>query len=155
MIDAPVGQVGALLDTLASDQDQLWPWENWPALRLRPGLEVGGTGGHRPVRYRVIEYVPGSRVRFKFLGPTGFNGHHEFAVAEGSAGTCVISHRLVIAPTGPARLSWPMVFRPLHDALTEEAFDKAAAHAGGSQPMSTHRRSAYVRFLRSLLTRLV
>ncbi len=32
--------------------------------------------------------------------------------------------------TGSALLSWPIVFRPLRDALTEDSFDKAERNLG-------------------------
>jgi hypothetical protein len=32
--------VGGLIDTLASDNDQLWPGENWPPMRFPGGLRV-------------------------------------------------------------------------------------------------------------------
>jgi hypothetical protein len=54
-VAAPAARVGALLDTLASDDDKFWPHENWPGtllagppvghgtvlIRCRPILRVG------------------------------------------------------------------------------------------------------------------
>jgi hypothetical protein len=52
--------------------------------------------------------------------------------------------------TGIALLSWPLVFRPRHDALVEDALTKAQV-ALGEQPTRV-RWSAWVRLLRGLLT---
>ena len=51
-ISAPVIQVGALIDTLASKNDKLWPIHKWPAMRFDKDLEIGAKGGHGPVRVR-------------------------------------------------------------------------------------------------------
>ncbi len=42
--------VGALLDSLASDQDLLWPGDRWPAMRFDRPLQVGAVGGYGPIR---------------------------------------------------------------------------------------------------------
>lgn len=34
VLGVPARQVGALLDTLTSGNDQMWPSERWPALRI-------------------------------------------------------------------------------------------------------------------------
>jgi|SRR5690625_135111 len=93
---ATADQVGALVATLASRTDRLWPHEHWPRMRLDNGLSVGSSGGHGPVSY------------------------------------C---------------MTWPIFFRPLHDSLIEEAFDKATREL--DLPLITpHRRSTWVRLLR-------
>ena len=148
---APAAQVGALLDTLATPGDALWPHQHWPAMRFDRPLAVGATGGHGPIRYFIEEYEPGRLVRFRFTGPPGFLGTHAFVVEpEGTAGTR-LRHELLMRTTGPARLSWPVVFRPLHDALIEDAFDRAALATGQAPAAPTW--SPWVRFLRVLLGR--
>lgn len=52
--------------------------------------------------------------------------------------------------TGLARLSWPLVFRPLHDALIENVLDNAARHVTGHLERPT-RCSSYVRALRRIV----
>lgn len=120
--------VGALLDRLGSVDDRLWPKDRWPALRLDRPLEVGARGGHGPIRYRVERYEPNRRVRFRFERPRGFDGFHEFCLVEGDPP--VLEHRLEAQMTGAARLSWPLVFRPLHDDLIEDALANAASAPG-------------------------
>lgn len=47
--EMPVGadESGALLDTLASRADRLWPFETWPPMRFDRELSIGARGGHR------------------------------------------------------------------------------------------------------------
>ena len=123
-IARPAGEVGALLGTLASSDDRLWPSEQWPPMKLDRPLGPGACGGHGPIRYCVEKFEPGSRIRFRFTGPRGFNGYHEFSVVEAPTGS-LLSHTIEMETTGLALLSWPLVIRPLHDALIEDAFTKA------------------------------
>jgi hypothetical protein len=118
-------RLGQLLDGLGSPRDRLWPGDRWPPLRLDRPLEVGARGGHGPIRYRVELYEPGRRVRFQFERPRGFHGYHEFHIVAGSGGYPELVHVLEARMTGVARLSWPLIYRPLHDALIEDALDNA------------------------------
>ena len=149
---APPAVVGALLDGLAGPDDGLWPRDRWPAMRLDRPLGVGARGGHGPVRYRVENYRPGSVVRFRFERPAGFDGHHAYVVVPRSSGT-VLRHDLVMRTRGAARLTWPLFFRPLHDALIEDSLERAARSLGlpSSPPDGWPLR---VRALRALGSRL-
>jgi hypothetical protein len=147
----PPHVAGRLLNGLASADDLLWPAERWPAMHLEPGLRVGARGGHGPIRYMVELYVPGQQVRFRFQGPRGFDGYHEYLVEEDGRGGSLLRHRLVMVTHGAARLSWPALYRPLHDALIEDSLDKATTSLG--LPLATEQRwSAYVRALRAVLS---
>ena len=151
LLPAPPAQVGALLDTLATPGDALWPHQRWPAMRLDRPLAVGAIGGHGPIRYTVEAYEPGRLVRFRFTRPLGFFGTHAFVVErEGTAGTR-LRHELLMRTSGAARLSWPVVFRPMHDALIEDAFDRAAVATGHAPTAPAW--TPWVRFLRALLGR--
>lgn len=129
----PPEVVGALIDTLATADDGLWPCEDWPPMRLDRPLGPGAHGGHGPVRYRVEEHVPGRSVRFRFEAPAGFDGHHGLDVAPAGDGS-TLRHWLIMRTTGAARLTWPAFFRPLHDALVEDALDKATRTLGLPAP---------------------
>jgi hypothetical protein len=143
--------IGALIDGLAGEQDGLWPRRAWPPMRFDRPLGVGASGGHGPIRYTVTSYVPGCWIRFGFTGPRGFRGFHEFAVSQ-AGDRAVLRHTLAMRLRGPARLSWPLVFRPLHDALAEDSLD-CAEQAVTGQAGEPARWSPYVRLLRRLLRR--
>lgn len=140
--------VGALIDSLGSKADRLWPREAWPAMRLDAPLGVGAAGGHGPVRYTVTRYEPGLRVEFRFTGPAGFHGHHAFVASARAEGSTLLRHELTLSPTGPAIVTWPLFFRPLHDALIEECLDRAE-HECGTPPRRPYRRTAWTKLLRA------
>ncbi len=146
----PPEQLGALLDGLASDTDVLWPCDRWPRLLLDRALGVGARGGHGPVGYRVVVYEPARRVQFRFERPRGFDGFHEFQVVATGEGSAQLVHVLEARMVGRARLSWRLVFRPLHDALIEDALDNAARHVTGHLQRPA-RWSLYVRALRRII----
>lgn len=125
-------QVGALLDSLASPEDALWPRRHWPAMRFDRPLGVGAVGGHGPIRYTVEAYEPGRRVRFRFTGPPGFHGFHGFEVEPVDENRTLLRHVLEMRISGAAMLTWPLVFRPLHDALVEDSLDEAERGVGGA-----------------------
>lgn len=151
-LHANAGAVGALLDSLSTKHDRLWPRRQWPAMRLDGPLGVGAAGGHGPVRYVVDAYEPGRFVRFRFTGPAGFHGHHGFTVSdvEDDAGV-VLRRELMMTVTGLARVTWPLTFRPLHDALIVESLDGAASEVG-HPPEVPAKRSLWVRLLRSVMS---
>ncbi|KUL54792.1 hypothetical protein ADL22_02335 [Streptomyces sp. NRRL F-4489] len=152
-LDADRSRVGALLDSLSGgDGDLLWPVRDWPPMEFDGPLAVGAKGGHGPVRYTVAAYVPGAWVRFAFTGPRGFDGFHEFAVLAGGDGRTVLRHTLAMNPRGLARLTWLIVWRPLHDALLEDSLDRAE-RACGPAAAPAARWSPYVRALRALARR--
>ena len=146
--NSDANSVGALIDSLATSEDRLWPTERWPPMRLDQPLTVGAKGGHGPIRYAVEQYISGRRVFFRFLAPRGFKGAHGFEV-EPRGNRTVLRHVLQMETSGLALLSWHLVFRPLHDALIEDAFDKAAASIGrpAARPAGW---SPYVRVLRAV-----
>jgi hypothetical protein len=148
-IARPTTEVGRLLDSLASDQDLLWPRGLWPAMRFDRPLAVGADGGHGPVGYAVIEYEPGRRVRFRFSRPAGFNGWHELEVLPQGDGT-LIRHTIEMDATGPALLTWPLAIRWLHDACLEDAFATAEASLGLTPTVVPW--SPWVKLLRWIMT---
>ncbi|MET7341585.1 SRPBCC family protein [Streptomyces sp. NPDC005547] len=157
LLPVAVHRVGALLDGLArpGGEDRLWPHRSWPAMAFDRPLGVGAAGGHGPVRYTVVAHVPALWVRFAFDGPRGFHGFHEYAVLPAGTGEsgAVLRHTLAMRTTGPARLTWPLVWRPLHDALIEESLDRAERACAGAVARPA-RRGPYTRLLRALVRRL-
>lgn len=144
-------QVGALIDTLSSRDDALWPRQCWPRMALDRPLGVGATGGHGPVRYAVEAYAPGQRIRFAFTGPRGLRGHHRLEIVNPTAHSCALRHTIEMTTHGAARLTWPLFFRPLHDALLEDALAVAQAALGQTPLMRPW--SRWVKALRWMVSR--
>jgi hypothetical protein len=143
--------VGALLDSLASNQDLLWPHDRWPAMRFDRPLRIGAVGGHGPIRYIVESYEPGRAILFRFTGPR-VHGTHGFEIKDSAPGMTRLEHRLSMRVSGVALLSWLLMFRWLHDALIEDALDRAEASVT-SRPLQERRWSLWVRFLRRVANR--
>jgi hypothetical protein len=119
-----VDEVGALIDSLSSRRDRLWPCESWPRMRFDRPLQVGASGGHGPIRYDISAYKPGQSITFRFRAPRGFEGTHRFEIVRAANGI-VLRHTLEMNARGRALVTWPLLFRPLHDALIEDCLDKA------------------------------
>ncbi|WP_374773561.1 SRPBCC family protein [Streptomyces sp. NBC_01310] len=150
LLAAKASEVGALVDTLSTgDADQLWPGRVWEPMEFDRPLSVGAVGGHGPVRYTVAAYVPGTWVRFTFTGPRGFHGFHEFAVLPVDPEHTVLRHTLAMSTTGLTRLTWPLAWRPVHDACLEDSLDRAERACTGTVARPA-RWSPYVRFLLAL-----
>lgn len=143
--------VGALIDSLSSSSDALWPFHSWPRMAFDRPLAVGAAGGHGPVRYFVEEYVPGWSIRFRFTGPKGFDGFHSFQISILSEQSVELKHTIQMVTHGPAIFSWPVIFRPLHDALLEDCLAKAQASLG--YPPLMRPWSPWVKSLRWVLSR--
>ena len=149
IINKPITEVGALLNSLSSKDDQLWPHEKWPRMKFDRDLSVGATGGHGPIRYVVTEFEPGKKIKFKFTGPSGFHGSHWLELKEVEGIKTEIKHTIRMDVSGSAVISWPIIFGPLHDALIENSFDKAQQSFEQCQNLSIW--SPWVIFLRWLL----
>ena len=122
---------GGLIDSLAGPDDRLWPCGYWPRMRLDRPLAEGAVGGHGPVGYTVVGYVPGRWVRFRFTAPRGFDGFHEYTVHPRPDGQDELHHLLSMRTRGAARITWPLFWRPQHDALIEDSLDRAVAESAG------------------------
>lgn len=150
-IAAPAERVGTVLETLATDHDQLWPGATWAPMVLHRGLEPGSRGGHDGIRYTVTAHEPGRLVEFAFDRSTGIDGTHALAVVDLGDGTSLLRHVLEGRPHGAMVLLWPLAVRWAHDALVEDAFD-LAERALGVGPEVPARWSPWVRLLRKALS---
>jgi hypothetical protein len=149
LLDAPAEQVGTLLAGLASTDDLLWPHDRWPPMHLDRPLGVGATGGHGPIRYVVEAYAPGRSLQFRFLTPVGFVGVHRFEIEPRTGRQTVLRHVIDMRVSGRAYWAWLFVIRPLHNALLEDALDRAACAVGKSTPL--RRWSLWVKWARWLV----
>jgi hypothetical protein len=146
LLHASRERAGSIIDALASPADAIWRQHDWPRMKFDRPLGVGAAGGHGPIRYVVAAYSPGEAIRFRFTGPKGFDGWHGLEVIDATAVHCVLEHRIEMRVHGRALLTWPLIYRPLHDALIEDAL-ACAQSALGNEP---HRVpwSPWVRLLR-------
>jgi hypothetical protein len=152
LLAGSVEKVGALVDGLAGPNDRLWPSDRWPAMRFDGPLRPGARGGHGPVGYAVAEYVPGQHAAFTFDGRgliAGIEGGHRFEVLE-AKGRPVLRHVIEARCGLAAWLRWILVIEPLHDALIEDALDRAERCLSGRVEHPA-RWSPRVRFLRWLV----
>ncbi len=151
VLDGTVEQVGALIDSLASEEDALWPHHVWPQMKFDRPLAVGAAGGHGPIGYIVEEYTPGQLIRFRFTKPEGWDGTHRFEVVNSPEGTVSLRHTLDLTTSGSSSFAWQLIYRPMHDAVFEDVLDKAQASLGQAPQMKPW--SATVKFLRWALAK--
>lgn len=115
-------------------------------MRFDRALAVGARGGHGPIRYFVEEYAPGKVIRFRFTGPGGFDGFHAYDILTGPEQQVFLRHSIRMNTHGRALLTWPLVYRPLHDALMEDSLAIAQLSLGLKPQIRPW--SPWVRFLR-------
>tara|TARA_R110002073_G_scaffold139232_2_gene289244 strand:+ start:21521 stop:22018 length:498 start_codon:yes stop_codon:yes gene_type:complete len=124
IIEQPKAQLADCLATLSKPNDNLWPSEQWPAMRFKKGIEVGAKGGHGPIRYTVEEYDPSKCIQFRFTNPKGFDGIHKLELKEITNNKTQITHTIAMKTSGKATFNWIFAIRALHNALIEDGFDK-------------------------------
>lgn len=138
IINEPIEKVSQLFETLATSNDQIWPSQNWPAMRFRDGLKIGSRGGHGRIRYTITDFKPGEHIKFEFTKPEGFNGTHELNIKAISNDASEINHIIKMNTTFKASLFWVFVIRWLHDALIEDAFDNVENYYSEEKTKSTY-----------------
>jgi hypothetical protein len=151
-LSASVDEVGKLMASLSSYEDRLWPKQWWPAMKFDRPLREGAIGGHGPIRYTVEAYMSDQNIIFRFDAPHGFHGTHAYYIEPVDESRTRLRHVLEMRITGSALLSWPLIYRPLHDALIEDSLSVAEANLRQKPPTHTQW-SWYVRLLRWLLSR--
>ena len=109
-------------------------------------LSVGAIGGHKPIQYFVEKYDAGKLVQFRFTTPRGFKGVHRLEVLVKGTKETELRHTIEMNTEGTALLSWPILFRPLHNALVEDALTLAEENLGLKKHVKIW--SVYVRVLR-------
>ncbi len=124
IINQPQESISKILDSLSSKNDQLWPKEKWPPMIFKKGLMEGAIGGHRPIRYSIRKYIPGSSIEFDFLKPDGFRGIHKFEITEIEKDKTELRHTINMTVSGKGIFTWHIAIKWLHDALLEDCLDK-------------------------------
>jgi hypothetical protein len=152
LLPGPPERVGALIDSLATPDDRLWPIDHWPPIRFDRPLAPGAEGGHGPIRYQVESYDPGRRIAFRFTRMPGLHGGHHLVAEPDDTGSVLLRHVAEGRLTGRMLLVWPLVIRPLHNALIEDLLDRAELAVTGTLPRPA-RWSPWVRLLRARLRR--
>lgn len=149
IIHASKVEVAGLMNTLATQNDMIWPREKWPAMKFKDGLKVGNDGGHGPIRYSILRYTPGEFIEFKFSESSGLNGKHWLQISEIDTDKTQIKHVIEMNPKWKAILPWTLGIRWLHDALIEDAFDKVHNHF--SEESVSSEWNLWVKLLRKVL----
>ncbi|WP_397362939.1 hypothetical protein [Olleya sp. R77988] len=134
------------MKTLATNEDKVWPQQDWPAMRFKKGLKVGSYGGHGIVRYTVEQFIEGKYIKFRFSKPKGFNGFHDFEIIEINNEKTELIHTIQMETKGLAIFSWIFAIRWLHDALIEDAFDNVENYF--SENNKRTKWNPWVKFLR-------
>lgn len=144
-------KVSELFKTLATTNDLIWPFENWPAIHFKEGLQVGSRGGHGTIRYSIVEFREYDFIKFEFSKPDGFIGTHEFKIEKLSENETEISHIINTTTNFKASLLWVLVIRWLHDALIEDAFDKVESYYIDEKKTTLY--NLWVKLLRAIYKR--
>jgi hypothetical protein len=137
LLQARPEHAGALINTLASAQDKLWPRMHWPRMVLDAPLGVGAAGGHGPIRYVVDAFEPGQRVRFRFTAPRGFDGWHALEVLDATSVHCVLEHRIEMNITGAGAADLAAGVPPAARRAGGRRAGQRAAFAGPGAPCAT------------------
>lgn len=148
-IRQPKEKIALLFDTLASKNDMMLATDKWPPMILDKGLVVGSKGGHGPIKYSVQKYVSNEFIQFEFAKPEGFNGFHKFEISQITDQSTLLKHTIEMNAVGSAILKWTLVFRWLHDAYMEDAFDKIENHFSLTKKSTNW--NFWVLFLRGML----
>jgi hypothetical protein len=110
--------VGELLD----DPSRMWP-ARWP-----PISDTGiGFLRHEPLGHSAGEWRS-----YRITAPRGLDATHGWDVRSGTAGGATLRHTVEGRVTGTMRIAWPLVVRPIHDALHEDVLDEAERAVGGT-----------------------
>ena len=155
-LNAPPEKVGTILNTLSSRDDRLWPHDRWPAQQFDKPLGVGARGGHAFVRYAVSAFVPGRIVEYRFDGTgmtAAWDGRHLFEVVPRRSHV-LLRHTIDAAADPKTWLTWFFVIRPMHNALMEDALDRAEMNLG-TGPKKPARWVMWVKLMRRLAARKV
>lgn len=151
VVNRPKKDISNLIEKLASNEDRIWPYDKWSAMKFKDGLKVGSKGGHGIIGYTIVSYDPAQGIVFQFSSPKGFVGTHEFKIVALDVDRTEVSHIIKMRTQGKATLQWLVFIRWLHDALIEDALDNIENHFSKDEKVSNW--SAWVRLWRWIFTK--
>jgi len=149
IFDLSQEQMGDLIHSLATPNDEIWPNEKWPKMKLDNGLSPGSKGGHGPIKYYVESIIPNTQVVFRFTGPKGFEGIHKFDIKHIQENKTELIHTLDMEANGNAYFLWFFGIKWLHNALIEDGLDKIHNKVTGE--LKVTKWNYWVRILRNVL----
>jgi len=144
-------EISAILDTLSSRNDRIWPNEIWPPMILNNGLQINSHGGHGPIGYYVSKYHYGEFIEFTFTKPAEFVGSHNFAIKKISEGATQLRHTIDMELTLKGIFIWYFAIKWLHDALLEDCLDNVHNQFNDKKVHTPH--NLWVKTLRNALKR--
>ncbi len=144
-----VSVLSDVLNSLSTENDLLWPKEEWMPMVLDNGLNPNSKGGHGPIEYYVEEYEFGKMINFCFTKPREFIGNHRFEILKLNAEKTRLKHTIDMKVNFKGLVSWYVAIKWLHDALLEDCLDKVYNLHNESKMNSPH--SLWVRTLRKIL----
>lgn len=147
--ELPVSVLSDVLNSLSSNNDLLWPKEEWMPMVLDNGLNPNSKGGHGPIGYYVKKYEFGKMVEFCFTKPKEFVGTHKFEITEFGAEKSLLKHTIDMQVNIKGLVSWYVAIKWLHDALLEDSLDKVHNLNHESKANTPH--SFWVKTLRKIL----
>jgi len=151
-LQQPKAKVVELFKTIATKEDKIWPYQNWPAIRFKDTVKVGVKGGHGRIKYTIIQFTEGESIEFQFTKPDGFIGTHKLYLKELKRHQTEIVHEIKMnTSTIKATFLWVTVIRWLHDALIEDAFDRVENHFSKEKKVTKY--SLWVKLLRAVYKR--
>ena len=121
VINGNAKQVSALLSTLATDEDRIWPTNRWPPMVFTDGLHIGNPGCHGPIHYCVTKKQD-RFIEFTFTAPKGFHGVHWLKVQPADGQHSKITHCIEMHTAGWATFKWLFAIKQLHNATHRRRF---------------------------------
>ena len=138
-----------LINSLATPEDEIWPTEKWPRMKLDNGLAVGSKGGHGPISYFVEVNIQSEQIVFRFTSPKGFDGVHKFDINVVQENKTELLHTIDMKVNLKAYFLWIVGIKWLHNALIEDGLDKIHNKITGESKVTQW--NLWVRILRIVL----
>lgn len=131
-IDCAIETARGLFETFVDNDSIFWPTSSWPRDAFNDDqLKIGSIGGHGGTKYKIQHYQPGACLEFSFIYPKGYLGTHEFRLIFLNSSQFLLCHVTNIKTNIYHWMLWQIMIRWVHDALIQDAFDKAELHLMG------------------------